>query len=436
MTSATLHVGARPRARGGARNGGARKGDAVLLIGSTGFLGRELLFQLLTRSAAEITCVIRARDQQGATARLHEMVSGLFGDQGWETVRDRVHAVCGDVTAHDLGIDRRTLDRLIRTTTHIIHGAASVRFDLPLTQARRINGQGTLRVLDVARRACRYGRLRRLGYVSTAFVGGRHAHLFSEDDLDVGQSFRNSYEQSKFEAELVVQAAMREVPITVVRPSIIIGDSRSGATSAFNVIYWPLKIYADGLLRYAPADPRLPVDIVPVDFVARGILEAVFRGEPDCTYALAAGDRATEAHVIADMAARVFSTRPPRFLATPVERLVVPWLWPLLSAAPWKPFGGSVRVYLPYFRHGSRFDTSHADALLQPRGIEAPKPAEFLEPVLEFAMSTDFGRDRAMIAARERALRHQRHRALLRASAPRRTRRRTAAPRTEELVRA
>ena len=229
---------------------------------------------------------------------------------------------------------------------------------------------------------------------------------------------------------------MREVPITVVRPSIIIGDSRSGATSAFNVIYWPLKVYADGLLRYAPADPKLPVDIVPVDFVARGILEAVFRGEPDCTYALAAGARATEAHVIADMAARVFSTRPPRFLATPVERLVVPWLWPLLSAAPWKPFGGSVRVYLPYFRHGSRFDTSHADALLQPRGIEAPKPAEFLEPVLEFAMSTDFGRDRAMIAARERALRHQRHRALLRASAPRRTRRRTAAPRTEELVRA
>jgi len=426
MTSTTSHIGARPRARS-ARNTGARTGDAVLLIGSTGFLGREVLFQLLTGTSADVTCVIRARGNKDADSRLREMVSSLFGAQAWDTVRDRLCAVPGDVTAPDLGLQRNTLERLVRMTTHIIHGAASVRFDLPLAQARRINGTGTLRVLDLARRARRQGRLQRLGYVSTAFVGGRHAHPFGEDDLDVGQSFRNSYEQSKFEAELVVQAAMRDVPITVVRPSIIIGDSRSGATSAFNVIYWPLRVYADGLLRYAPADPNLPVDIVPVDFVARGILEAVFRGEQDCTYALAAGTRATEAHVIADMAARVFSTRPPRFLATPVERLVVPWLWPLLSAAPWKPFGNAVRMYLPYFQHGSRFDTAHADALLHPRGIEAPKATEFLEPALEFAMSTDFGRDRVMIAARERTLRHERHRALLRASAPRGPRRRTAA---------
>src|SRR5438309_8967563 len=153
MTSATPNIGARPRAPGGARGGAARNGDTVLLIGSTGFLGRELLFQLLTETTAEITCVIRARDQRGADARLREMVAGIFGAQGWDSVRGRVHAVSGDVTAHDLGIDAKTLTRLIRTTTHIIHGAASVRFDLPIDQARRINGKGTLRVLDVARRA-------------------------------------------------------------------------------------------------------------------------------------------------------------------------------------------------------------------------------------------------------------------------------------------
>jgi hypothetical protein len=180
------------------------------------------------------------------------------------------------------------------------------------------------------------------------------------------------------------------------------------------------------MLRYAPADPHLPVDIVPIDFVASGTLAAVFRGEEVTTYTLAAGGRATEAHVIADMAARVFSTRPPRFLATPIERLVVPWLAPLLSAGPWKPFGNAARSYLPYFLHGSRFDTSHADALLRPRGIEPPQATECLKPALEFALSTDFGRDRKAIASRERTLRNQRRRALLRASSPERTPRRTA----------
>src|SRR5207253_1615626 len=96
------------------------------------------------------------------------------------------------------------------------------------------------------------GRLQRLGYISTAFVGGSYPDRFGEDDLDVGQRFRNSYEQSKFEAELVMHAHMRNLPITVLRPSIIIGHSQSGATSAFNVIDWPLRVFADGMLRYAP----------------------------------------------------------------------------------------------------------------------------------------------------------------------------------------
>lgn len=400
-----------------------------MLTGSTGFLGRELLAQLLTDTRADLTCIVRAAGPREARQRLRGTITDLFGADGWETVRPRVRAVPGDVTRAGLGVEARTLDGIVNRTTHIVHGAASVRFDLTLAQARRINGTGTLRVLDVARRAVRHGRLQRLAYISTAFVAGRHERQFGEDDLDVGQRFRNTYEQSKFEAELVVQAAMREVPTVVLRPSIIIGDSRSGATSAFNVIYWPLRVYADGLLRYAPADPHLPVDIVPVDFVARATLEGLFRGEPSVTYALAAGRRATEAHVIAGMAAKVFSTRPPRFIATPLERLVVPWLWPLLSMAPVKPFGRAVGAYLPYFLHGSRFDTAHADALLGPRGIEPPQPSEFLEPVLEFAMSTDFGRDAEVITSRERSERERRRRALLKSAAPRRTPRARARPR-------
>ena len=296
--------------------------------------------------------------------------------------------------------------------------AARERFDLPLAEARRINVLGTTAMLDLAVTAAQRGRLQRFGYVSTAFVGGAHPHVFGEDDLDVGQRFRNTYERSKFEAELMVHGYMHHVPITVLRPSIVVGHSQSGATSAFNVIYWPLRVFADGMLRYAPASADLPVDLVPVDFVARGVLQAVLEGEPGQTYALAAGRRATQARFIGELAARAFATAPPRFVTSRIERLAVPVVAPaLLAVGPWRRFGRAIAQYLPYFQNGSRFVTTHADVLLEPHGITAPPVQRFLEPVLSLARAIDFGRDRVAIAARERRLARTRARALRRAAA-------------------
>ena len=395
---------------------------AVLLTGVTGFLGRELLYQLLTETRADLICLVRAHDEAAAQARLRTVAEELFGAEGWNQARRRVHAVRGDVIRSRLGLDRRTHSQLVRRITHVLHGAASVRFDMSITDARRINARGAIAIVDFAHAAHEHGRLRRLGYISTAFVGGSHPDRFGEDDLDVGQKFRNSYEQSKFEAELVMHAHMRNLPITVLRPSIIVGHSQSGATSAFNVIYWPLRVFADGMLRYAPAPPTLPVDVVPVDFVARGVIEALFNGEAGSTYALAAGEAATSAGAIGDIAARVFDVSPPHFISGPWLRVLLPAVNPILRLGPWRRFGNAARQYLPYFGQGSRFDTRHADALLRPRGVEPPPASQVLVPVLEFAKSTDFGRNRKAIAAQERALRSQRQRALTRASTGRQPR--------------
>jgi thioester reductase-like protein len=385
---------------------------SVLLTGVTGFVGQELLSELLSDTAADVTCLIRADDGATADSRLQGIVTNLYGRSAPDAVRKRVRAVRGDITRPALGLDARTRERLIRGTTHIVHGAASVRFDMPLSEARRINVQGTHSMLDLAITARERGRLQRLAYVSTAFVSGSQAGWFGENDLDVGQRFRNTYEQSKFEAELLVRNYMPDIPLTVLRPSIVVGHSQSGATTAFNVVYWPLRLFADGVLTYAPAAPDLPVDLVPVDFVARGVIKALLDGEASQTYALAAGRRATSAGVIGAMAGRAFATGPPRFASTALERMVVPPLVRALSFGPWGRFGSTLRQYLPYFERGSRFDTRCADALLGPRGIEPPPVSDFLEPVLEFARSTDFGRDRPAIAARERALRRKRRRAL------------------------
>ena len=133
----------------------------------------------------------------------------------------------------------------------IVHGAASVSFDQTLEEARAINVEGTRRMLELAGPAQQLGVLERYGQISTAYVAGTHAGRFFECDLDVGQSFHNSYEQSKFEAEQLVRSRPG-LPYTIMRPSIVVGD-RSGWTAAFNVLYWPLRALSRGLFPAVPA---------------------------------------------------------------------------------------------------------------------------------------------------------------------------------------
>ena len=134
-----------------------------------------------------------------------------------------------------------------------------------------MNTGGALRMLELSREIAERGRLRRHLHVSTAYVAGRFGGRFLETDLDVGQRFRNTYEESKFEGERTLGEHAGELPLLIVRPSIIVGDSRTGWTSAFNVIYWPVRAFSRGLMDEIAIDPDGVVDIVPIDYVgARG----------------------------------------------------------------------------------------------------------------------------------------------------------------------
>src|SRR4029079_7866451 len=92
--------------------------------------------------------------------------------------------------------------------------------------------------------------------------------VFREDELEVGQSFRNPYERSKFEAELALRSEGADLPLQILKPSLVVGDSPTGRTSSFNVLYGPLKAFARGGIRAIPARRDSPVDIVPVDYLA------------------------------------------------------------------------------------------------------------------------------------------------------------------------
>jgi long-chain acyl-CoA synthetase len=339
---------------------------AVLLTGATGFVGMEVLARLLERSDREVVALVRAADPAGARDRLWGVLERL----GAEEHAGRVHAVAGDITLPGLGLTAGERDALAARIDAIVHCAASVSFSLPLEESRAINVEGTRRVLDLAERA---PSLERLVHVSTAYVAGTVDGPFAEDDVDVGQGFRNAYEQSKLEAELLVRERTH-LPAAIARPSIVVGDSGSGWTSAFNVVYFPLQAYARGLTAAVPADPDAFVDIVPVDHVADGIIAALEAPEP-ATYHLVAGETAIRVGELATLAGRYFDR--------PAPHLVPPEQFEENS-----PVLEQMEVYFPYFSVRARFDAAHTRSV----GLVPPPLPGYFDRLMDFAVAARWGK--------------------------------------------
>jgi long-chain acyl-CoA synthetase len=346
--------------------------ETVLLTGATGFLGMELLARLIERGDTDVVCLIRAPTASAAAERLATVFGRLYEELPESA--ERVTAVAGDVSADDLGLDVRDREALIAKVTSVVHCAASISFDLTLEEARQVNTGGAIRMLELSRAIAASGRLRRHLHVSTAYVAGRYRGLFRETDLDLGQGFRNTYEHSKFDGEQAIGAAAGELPLVIARPSIIVGDSRSGWTSAFNVIYWPMRAFSRGLMDEVAIDPDGLADIVPIDYVADGLMALLDAESVSGTVALVAGDAAPTNAELIELACRQFGREPPRIVADPASRLQ------------------ETDLYVPYFGIGATLDDSRARELLGPLGLAAPPLGDYFGTLIDYAERARWGK--------------------------------------------
>lgn len=361
---------------------------SILITGATGFLGREIVRHLLEREPeGPLTLLIRGKDDGDAQRRGETLVEELVGAE--RSSRAKVTVARGDIEQDRLGMDAGAWDRVASTTSAVIHGAASVSFTLPIDEARNVNVEGTRRILDLARQA-----KARVDYVGTAYVAGDRRGVAYEHELDVGQPFRNTYEQTKMEAEALVRSRFGEQPIAVYRPSIIVGDSRTGRTASFKVLYWPLKIYAQGFARFVPGRRSTPVDVVPSDYVVDAIM-AIRKREDSLgrAFHLCAGlEHDSTVGELTDLASEFFGVRKPLFVN---PDLVLGWFRPLVDHLAWGKFKRrmiTARVYTPYLNLDLRYDTSQARAALAGTGIEVPPVRDYFTTLFRYCLDTDWGR--------------------------------------------
>ncbi|HEV2861427.1 MAG TPA: SDR family oxidoreductase [Pyrinomonadaceae bacterium] len=209
----------------------------------------------------------------------------------------------------------------------------------------------------------------RLGFLSTAFVAGRRRGLFTEFDLDCGQSFDDAWQRRAFESERLLRASAAGGRVTVYRPSHVVGDSRSGEAHAFGGLYPVLRALRRGRLNLLAGDARARLDIVPVNYVVNSLIELSLRPEvAGRTYHLVGGWHRS-------MPVKEFV----RFVGSHgrgsvAKVFVVP---PVLA--------GALRGRGERLATAAVFDDYMARVALEPRGLSCPPAESYLGPVIEFA---------------------------------------------------
>jgi thioester reductase-like protein len=332
--------------------------EEVLVTGFPSFTATRMARKLLA-SDPDAKVQLLAREKFARAAE--EFLAGFP-----EAQRRRAEIVVGDVCDMDLGLAGSEYKALAERVTTIHHLAGIYYLGVEKPMAERVNVDGTRGIIELAGE-CR--KLRRLCHWSTASVSGRRKGIILEEELDEGQRFHNVYEETKFEAEKLARTASRRLPVTIFRPAVIVGDSKSGEIDKFDGPYYLMVLIVQGPLDVhlpLPGRGAAPLHLVPIDYVV------------DAAHALSLDDRAAggtfhltdpnpfSARQVYEMVAeRAQKKRPRGFIPTGLARAVMrtPGL-DRLARAP--------RAFLESFDHLAFYNNRQTMALLRGTGIDCP----------------------------------------------------------------
>ncbi|MFH1022075.1 MAG: SDR family oxidoreductase [Planctomycetota bacterium] len=361
--------------------------NGILITGAAGNVGARLAAEYLARTDREVFALVRAE----SPARARERVGEALDFWGWPEDRraGRVTALAGDVETPGLGLPPETIARVRERASIVVHAAANIRLDQSLEAARRAIVGGTENALALARSLA---KLERFGFVSTMEVAAGCDCLVKEEFLaGLRIRFLNTYEIAKFEAEEFLRGEIaRGAPVTVFRPSMVVGEAATGKVHGFQSFYLLME-----KMLLSPEFPVMPrgcfVDTIPVDVLAEGILRLMDHpGAAGRVHHFAQG---IEDHVgfreFVALTAPLLAER----LGSPVvpPRFAPPGLFSVLLAA-MAPFAWGrprrririMRIFTRVLAAHARFETRQTRDTLASLGVAWPRFQECLPRLLDY----------------------------------------------------
>ena len=360
---------------------------AIFLTGSTGYIGAHIAAILLDCHKDRLNLLVRAKTEEEANERLwHALQLHLDSPQFREALETRISVFRGDLTDPRFGLDNAEYVRLVGTTESVIHCAASLNRKSEKS-CLNVNLRGTLEVVQLARRAQDAQGLRRFSQISTVAVAGIRSHEVVTEDtaIDWNRSDYDPYARTKKFCEHMVRELLPEVPRTVFRPSIVLGDSRRAETTQFDMVRAFVFLAGLPVLPFRPADR---IDIVPVDYVAESVV--VLHQKPDPLHEIYHLSSGTGAETFRQL------TRAIAQAAGEMEPLYWPGLErPFSSVGNWlASYRGEIgrsasllKVFMPYLVWDTVFDNSRVV-------VEMGRPPEpfskYCYPLLRFSRDCRF----------------------------------------------
>lgn len=345
--------------------------ETVFLTGFPGFIAERLVARL-ANTQTQFFLLVQSQFIDKATAAIERIAEQT------NTPLENFAVIEGDVTLPQMGITDEDLPSVRQETTDVYHLAAAYDLAVDKETATLVNLEGTNNVNEFCRSL---PNLHRYNYVSTCYVAGKRKGPILETELKHDAGFRNYYEETKYLAETEVENLKGELPVTIFRPSVVVGDSETGETAKYDGIYYLIHYLrkAPSLLRLINVgNKNVRLNLVPVDFVVDGIAAlASDERAVGKTVALADPNPLTTAEIF-DVIAETMTKK--RSVITPPPAVVEQSL--MLPFSP--PITGLPHYGVPYFFLAQTYDTRGASELLSPHGITCPSFRDYVANLISF----------------------------------------------------
>jgi thioester reductase-like protein len=341
---------------------------ALFCTGAGGFIGRYVLAHYLEKEDCDLYLLEHGQFRERLEAYLDERIP----DPGR---RERVQVLSGDIAEAGLGLDAAIADELKQRVTHAIHLAALYNLSAPRDISMRVNVDGTRHVLDFLGQI---RSLQRFAHASTVAVAGDHTGTFREDDLDLGQGFKNNYDETKFLSEKLVRERRDSIPTVILRPTTVVGHSKTGAIEKIDGPYYALGMIARNMHRVIPNTGDTLFHFGPVDFIADAFT-ALFEDDDSVgkVFHLVDPEPLTYLEFFELACATMGRSKPWLELPAPLLR-------PLGQLPMFEALTGVPREAFEHSFYPIEYDATHAAPALARHGISCPPVTSYIGVMVEY----------------------------------------------------
>lgn len=346
--------------------------ETFFITGFPGFIANRLL-ERLARKACDFILLV----QPLLVARALEEIDRIAQLTG-RSIAD-FQLVEGDISEPRLSLSAVDLELVQQQTTRVFHLAAVYDLAVPEDVGMRVNAGGTRNVVELARTL---PHLRQVHHVSTCYVAGKREGVILETELRHDAGYRNYYEESKYLAELEVESARKDLPVTVHRPAVVCGDSKMGETGKYDGVYYLIHY----LLRWPSVlstinigNHKVSLNLVPVDFVVDAMAALAFDERAIGKTLQLADPSPLTTNQLFNAIAKSIDGRQSKITA-PAK-----WVRFFLMLPPSPRITGLPHHAVPYFFVKQLYDTTQAQALLSPHGIRCPPFETYVDHIVDFA---------------------------------------------------